>query len=633
MISLQKAAYQPKAPVDRRILGHFIESGFGRQVPGMWSEMLYNRAFRKIAPYSFFTWEWLGFEEPMYNENAPFWHDGYEEHDWENVGDVTLEGTHGSNTFKGKRSLRVTNNKGGEAGLRQRRIWVEAGKEYQFQIFAGVQGKHRMAGLDGFEGHDHTGEDRPFSIKFKTEDGAIAFEKELVFTPVQGMQQIAATFPASGWVDLYLVFDWQGTVLLSWVSMMPADNQKGWRKDVVSKMKDVNVPLVRFPGGCFVSFFDWEASIGPRDRREPMESYYWGGMEENDVGLDEFMDLAELVGFAPQVCFNMMSSFPFKARQMVEYLNAPADVGMGRLRALNGYTEPRKAKLFEMDNEPWRKWSPLQYAEACVEFGTEMRLADPDIELQMACYGYPIESLRGMLDIAGGTVNYVIYRDGSPKTVHRVLEILRQYNADSGNNVRMVNTEWLPSCGSETPFEDSSIPTDFNWGRERITNDYHHTFGFFQTRWFYALNGAARILDYMSYGGEFVSANFNNCCNTWGQNIIEASKKTSWLSCSGEMFRFFGEYFLEGDAVNYETGVKGVSAQEIDSANGRRFFLVNNTGEEVTVALDGTWAGELLVGPDQLAKISENENPLSRTAVTASGSITLPAWSIAALKA
>lgn len=632
MITPIKKSQQPAFPVNRNIFGHFIESGFGRQVPGMWAEMIYNRAFRKVAPYSFYTWEWLGMEEPMYNENAPFWHNGYEEHDWEEIGDVTQTDTHGSNTFKGKRSLRLGGNKEEEHGLRQRRIWVDANRDYTFQVFAGVQGKHRLAGLDGFEGHDHTGADRPFTIRFRAEDGRIAFEKTITLTPVQGQQEIAVRFTASGWVDLELVFDWKGTVLLSWVSMMPNDNQKGWRKDVVALMKKANVPLVRFPGGCFVSFFDWESSIGPRDRREPMESYYWGGLEENDVGLDEFMDLAEMVGFEPQVCFNMMSSYPFKARQMVEYLNAPSDVGMGRLRMLNGHKEPRKVKFFEMDNEPWRKWSPVQYAHACVEFAEEMRLADPDIQLMMACYGYPTEALRDMLDVAGGTINYIIYRQGDPKFVAEVMEILRAYNKDSGNQVKLVNTEWLPSCKTKIPFEDPTVPMDFDWGRDRITNDYHRCFGFFQPRWFYALNGAARLLDYMSYGGEFASANFNNCCNTWGQNIINASKQTAWLSCAGEMFAFLSEYFIEGMAVNYDSGKEGLSVQGIDRPEGRRLFLVNNTGEPLTVAVEGSWRGEELSASGQLVQITQEENPLVRKPVEASSEISLSPWSIVALK-
>jgi phage-related protein len=80
----------------------------------------------------------------------------------------------------------------------------------------------------------------------------------------------------------------------------------------------------------------------------------------------------------------MMTSSPFDARQLVEYLNAPEDVGMGRLRMLNGHAKPYGVRLFEMDNEPGRKWTAEQYAHQCVVFAEEMRLADPSIELLMA---------------------------------------------------------------------------------------------------------------------------------------------------------------------------------------------------------------------------------------------------------
>ena len=170
-------------------------------------------------------------------------------------------------------------------------------------------------------------------------------------------------------------------------------------------------------------------------------------------------------------------------------------------------------------------------------------------------------------------------------------------------------------------------------GRDRITNDYHRCFGFFQPRWFYALNGAARLLDYMSYGGEFASANFNNCCNTWGQNIINASKQTAWFSCAGEMFAFLSEYFAEGTAVNYDSGKDGLSVQGLDTPEGRRLFLVNNTGETVTVATEGKWRGEELSASGQLVQITQEENPLMRKPVEASGEISMSAWSIVALKA
>lgn len=100
-------------PVDRRIFGNFIESGFGRQVNGMWSEMLYNRAFRDVPAIKIATWEWLGLDKEHYNSEAPFWHSGYEENDWQLIGAPERSHTCGTHTHKGTTSLLLENRDGG----------------------------------------------------------------------------------------------------------------------------------------------------------------------------------------------------------------------------------------------------------------------------------------------------------------------------------------------------------------------------------------------------------------------------------------------------------------------------------------------------------------------------------------
>jgi len=79
---------------DNKILGSFIESGFGRQVDGMWSEMIYNRSFREFSGFKNPTWQWLGLDAEHYGPAAPFWHSGYEANDWKKVGNP-LQGAFG----------------------------------------------------------------------------------------------------------------------------------------------------------------------------------------------------------------------------------------------------------------------------------------------------------------------------------------------------------------------------------------------------------------------------------------------------------------------------------------------------------------------------------------------------------
>ena len=562
------------------IFGNFIESGFGRQVDGMWSEMLYNRAFREVPPYNPATWEWLGIDREHYGKLAPFWHSGYEENDWEIVGNPKVSRSCGNYTYKGTTSYLLENkNEGESCGLRQHGIHLQHGREYIFQITAGVRGDIGSAGLNGFGDTIHSGKSYPLFIKLGS--------AETNFLLTTEVKKYEWNIKPDSWEDaaLSIKFDFEGTLILACVSMMPSDHVNGWRREVVEQLSTVSPSVVRFPGGCFVSFYNWEKSIGNRDTREPQPSFYWGGLEENDVGLDEFMDLSEQVGFEPQICFNMMTSIPFKARQLVEYLNAPEDVGMGRLRKLNGHPVPYKVKLFEMDNEPGRKWTAVQYAQQCVEFAKEMRQADSSVQFMMAAYSYAPELLSQMLEIAGREINYVIYRQGNPQFVKSILMVLEEYNTKNDTDIRLANTEWLPSCKSCEPFDDPDVPVDFSWHGE-ITNNYKTIFSIHQMSWNYALNGAHRLLDYISYGGDFALANFNNMCNTWGQNVLEATKDTCYLSCMGKVFAFFNRTFFSCIAADVETGDELLFALVINSLDGReRLYLVNHSSSEKTVML------------------------------------------------
>ena len=609
-----------KGAISKDIFGNFMESGFGNQISMMWSEMFFNRSFRKVVSKKTPTWEWLGFTEDMYNENAPFWHSGYEECDWESFGDnVKIDRTLGTQTFKGKSSLHLEN-EGGKCGLRQNGIHLKSNKGYTLKVFGGIRGDMLISGLDGYAMSGSDGKDRTVTVSFKDKDGNVIWYRDILMTVGQKEYSFSVNVLKDCVAQFEISYEYNGGLYLSWCSLMPDDNIKGWRSDVVTALKKVNVPLMRFPGGCFVSFYDWEKSIGPRETREPMESFYWGGIEENDVGIDEFCDLAEIVGFEPHICFNMMSSTPFKARQLVEYLNAPCDVGMGRLRMLNGHKNPRNVKLFEMDNEASRKWEALEYAKECVKFAREMRLADPDIKFMMEGYNFPNRKLRAMLDIAGKDVDFLIQRNGDPEFVDEILDIIRKYNKDTGRNIRLVNTEWLAKCTTNEPFEDKEIPTNFAWSG-KMENDYRKVFSFFQISWLYALNAARRLTDYMSYGDEFALASFNNCCNTWGQNIINASKDSAWLSCAGEVMSFMIKHFKDGaESFNLKTDDELVDAQKIVFDNNQgTIYLVNRDlkkkkvyiGDILNKEKDNTQA-EMIFADDRLVSVKEGTDVIHR---------------------
>lgn len=609
MLTLKASGHWTDTPAERTVFGHFIESGFGRQVSGLWSEMLYNRAFREVPAYRLPTWEWLGIGPEKYGSEAPFWHSGYEEFDWQPIGAPVLSRTLGTHTFKGLSSLMVESaTDQAPCGLSQDGIHLKAGEAYTLRLFAGVKGDIGDAGLNGFGIPCHTDDSMTLHLRLA------GFEADCPLTTVCAEHQWTFTAARTETARLELFFQKKSTLLLAWASLMPNDNLDGWRRDVVETFKRISPPVVRFPGGCFVSFYDWEATVGDRNRREPQPSHYWGGLEENDTGLDEFMRLSELVGFSAQICFNMMSSTPFKARQLVEYLNAPATTGMGRLRAMNGHSEPYSVRYFEMDNEPGRKWTAPQYAGQCVAFSREMRQADPGIELMLAAYTYPVDALPLMLDRCGHDLDLVIYRQSDPDFVRNALAMLDAYNAREGTDLRLVNTEWLPSCHSPEPFDDPGIPTDFSW-TGAITNDYRTIFSTQQRSWNYALNGAHRLLDFVGYGGRFALANFNNLCNTWGQNVLEATKDGCHLSCMGHVFAFFQRHFSPCVACAVESGTPDVHALLTrDMAGGERLYVVNHASSAVRMRLpEGVWqTGDSISAPNRMTCMTaESPEPIA----------------------
>ena len=134
----------------------------------------------------------------------------------------------------------------------------------------------------------------------------------------------------------------------------PIPNTRGIRNDVVAALKQLNVPVLRWPGGCFADEYHWKGGIGPRDKRPKMINTHWGGVvEDNSFGTHEFLDLCEQVGCEPYICGNVGSGTPQEMMEWVEYMTSDADSPMANLRRANGRKEPWKVRYFGVGNESW----------------------------------------------------------------------------------------------------------------------------------------------------------------------------------------------------------------------------------------------------------------------------------------
>ena len=580
MVNLKVTENWTKEPVSERIFGNFLEAGIGRQITGIWSEMLQNRSFRPKSEYKYPMWQWIGMTKEYYNENAPFWHSGYEEDEWQPIGNAEFMRTYGSHMYKGKDALQIHNNDGAETGIKQSRIHLHQGREYKFTIDACFEGEWTEAGLNGFGDIIHTNKKKTIRIVLGSQS------TELELSTNTKHYEWNFTAEKTEVVDFEIIFDWVGGIILSCVSLMPSDNIAGFKREAVERLIEISPSVIRFPGGCFTSFFNWETAVGDRDSREAEESFYWGGIEENDVGIDEFMQLSDAVGFEPQICINMMTSSPFKAFQQIEYMNGNSNEGMGRWRKLNGHEQPYNVRLIELDNEPARKWTCEQYANKCVEFMEEMNRQGSRLEYIIAAYSYGIENLERLLEITGKYISHVGFRDSSPEFMEKAVPIIEKYNRENNTNLKLANTEWPAPVSSIEKFEDERLIQDFRW-RGEITNDYTKSYSTYLQNWNSALNVAKRTLDHISYGGEiFEISNFNNLCNTWGQNVINASKDKCWISCCGRVFKFIREHFSPCVAAEVTTDCEGVYAlMTIDNDKKKRMFLINTLSEKVDISL------------------------------------------------
>jgi alpha-N-arabinofuranosidase len=150
----------------------------------------------------------------------------------------------------------------------------------------------------------------------------------------------------------HLGFGIYGGVWVGEDSRIP--NTKGYRNDVLAALKRLEVPVVRWPGGCFADEYHWREGVGPRDKRPVRVNTHWGGIEEtNAFGTHEFMNFAELIGADAYVSGNVGDGTPEEMAQWVEYMTSATTSTLANERRANGRDTPWKLPFFGIGNELW----------------------------------------------------------------------------------------------------------------------------------------------------------------------------------------------------------------------------------------------------------------------------------------
>lgn len=169
----------------------------------------------------------------------------------------------------------------------------------------------------------------------------------------------------------------------------PFADEQGFRKDTLALVKECGVPIVRYPGGNFVSGYKWEDGVGPKEKRPSQVDLAWEVVETNQFGLNEFADWAKKAGTDVMMAVNLGTRGIQESKELLEYCNFKGGTQMSELRKSHGYEAPHNIKTWCLGNEmdgPWQigHKTAEEYARLANETGKAMKILDPSIEL-VAC--------------------------------------------------------------------------------------------------------------------------------------------------------------------------------------------------------------------------------------------------------
>jgi alpha-N-arabinofuranosidase len=159
-------------------------------------------------------------------------------------------------------------------------------------------------------------------------------------------------------------------------------NENGLRTDMIEALREMGLPVLRWPGGCFADEYHWRDGIGPKEGRKKMINTHWGGVvEDNSFGTHEFFDLCERIGCDAYITGNLGSGTVQEMSEWVEYMTFGGDSPMSNLRRKNGRQEPWRLRYFAVGNENWGcggNMDPYYYANTYKKYATYVRQYDSD---------------------------------------------------------------------------------------------------------------------------------------------------------------------------------------------------------------------------------------------------------------
>ena len=265
---------------------------------------------------------------------------------------------------------------GPETGVQQRPLCIRKGESYVGSLWA--------------RGHAEGG------LAVRLLDGANRLAEQALPAPGGEWKEYPFALSAQADADNALIqvgLVGKGSVCLDQVSLMPKTwkDAGGFRPDLLKAIADLRPPVIRWPGGCFASFYRWKDGVGPQHKRVKYPRTMWDDVDVNSFGTDELIAMCRKVGAEPLIVVDIGMHDAREKRDLycqeacdwVEYCNGPADGAWGKARAANGHPEPYNVKFWEIDNEVWGL-KPDDYVSVIRQFAPAMKKVDPSITL-LAC--------------------------------------------------------------------------------------------------------------------------------------------------------------------------------------------------------------------------------------------------------
>jgi len=273
-------------------------------------------------------------------------------HEWYAIGDNPVLSFGASYTIHGegykmrrsheRNAQYITNYQPVRSGIGQKDLYLLADTDYEF-----------TAVVCSFSGNELT-------VTLKGSDKTIYDSKTVSALP--GTYREATVTLHSPAEDpearLEISFDTVGTVMIGALSLMPAFNFHGMRPDVIEKMKELGIKLLRWPGGNFAGEYHWKDGLLPRNMRAPLQSYLWletqphsSGYDFHEISTDDFIALCREIGAEPFITLNPTWNTPEESAQWVEYCNGDETTAYGKLRAENGHPEAYNVQFWSLGNE------------------------------------------------------------------------------------------------------------------------------------------------------------------------------------------------------------------------------------------------------------------------------------------